>query len=184
MPITTYGAMPVTTYTAGYPYVTGFTHGVKTPTYSNDAVTPFGYAAKGQYVANSAGVVHVAKREAEADPALLYSGLGYAHAAPLAYTTYAAPIAVGKSAPCVNAANVPVPCNGGAAVYGYPYAYGLHHLGKREAEAEPALVYSGLHGLHGYGYAGLPYATTYAAPLVHSSHVGLCLNYVGQRVPC
>jgi len=165
--------------------------------YSNDAVGAAGYAAKGQYVANSAGVVHVAKREAEADPALLYSGLGYAHAAPLAYTTYAAPIAVGKSAPCVNAANVPVPCNahgskgtnrslwnyvnGGAAVYGYPYAYGLHHLGKREAEAEPALVYS---GLHGYGYAGLPYATTYAAPLVHSSHVGLCLNYVGQRVPC
>merc|ERR1719208_337928 len=127
--------------------------------YSNDAVGAAGYAAKGQYVANSAGVVHVAKREAEADPALLYSGLGYA--APLAYThaTYAAPIAVGKSAPCVNAANVPVPCNG-AAVYSDPY------------------------GLHGYGYAGLPYATTYAAPLVHSSHVGLCLNYVGQRVPC
>merc|ERR1719213_1103834 len=129
--------------------------------YSNDAVGAAGYAAKGQYVANSAGVVHVAKREAEADPALLYSGLGYA--APLAYThaTYAAAHAVVA-----------------------PYAYGLHHLGKREAEAEPALVYSGLHGLHGYGYAGLPYATTYAAPLVHSSHVGLCLNYVGQRVPC
>merc|ERR1719210_1215822 len=141
------------------------------------------YGIKGPGYSNAAGVVHVAKREAEADPALLYSGLGYAHAAPLAYThaTYAAPIAVGKSAPCVNAANVPVPCNGAHAVVGYPYAYGLHHLGKREAEADPALVYS---GLHGYGYAGLPYATTYAAPLVHSSHVGLCLNYVGQRVPC
>merc|ERR1719213_888285 len=151
--------------------------------YSNDAVGAAGYAAKGQYVANSAGVVHVAKREAEADPAILYSGLGYA--APLAYThaTYAAPIAVGKSAPCVNAANVPVPCAAAHAVVA-PYAYGLHHLGKREAEADPALVYSGLHGLHGYGYAALPYATTYAAPLVHSSHVGLCLNYVGQRVPC
>merc|ERR1712180_249148 len=39
-----------------------------------------GYAAAGRYVANSAGVVHVAKREAEADaeadPYLLYSGLG------------------------------------------------------------------------------------------------------------
>merc|ERR1719277_257768 len=155
-------------------------YGIKGPGYSNDAVSAAGYAAKGQYVANSAGVVHVAKREAEADPALLYSGLGYAHAAPLAYTTYAAPIAVGKSAPCVNAANVPVPCADAHAIVA-PYAYGLHHLGKREAEAEPALVYS---GLHGYGYAGLPYATTYAAPLVHSSHVGLCLNYVGQRVPC
>merc|ERR1719362_2394010 len=169
-------------YTAGVyaPY------GIKGKVYSNDAVGAAGYATKGQYVANSAGVVHVAKREAEADPALLYSGLGYAHAAPLAYThaTYAVPAVVGKSAPCVNAANVPVPCNGAHAVVGYPYTYGLHHLGKREAEADPALLYSGIHGLHGYGYAGLPYATTYAAPLVHSSHVGLCLNYVGQRVPC
>merc|ERR1719195_281120 len=44
-----------------------------------------GYAGAGRYVANSAGVVHVAKREAEAeaDPAHLYgayryAGLGYA----------------------------------------------------------------------------------------------------------
>merc|ERR1712061_191048 len=29
-------------------------------TYANDAVKPFNYAAKGQYIANSAGVVHVA----------------------------------------------------------------------------------------------------------------------------
>merc|ERR1719226_26926 len=56
-------------------------YGVKTPTYSNDAITPFGYAAKGQYVANSAGVVHVAKREAEADAQVLM------HSMPV--TTYA-----------------------------------------------------------------------------------------------
>merc|ERR1740137_376135 len=47
-----------------------------------------GYAGAGRYVANSAGVVHVAKREAEAepeaeadaeaDPALLYGAYGYA----------------------------------------------------------------------------------------------------------
>merc|ERR1711928_273704 len=45
------------------------------------------YAGAGRYVANSAGVVHVAKREAEADPYVLgyggypgygYAGLGYA----------------------------------------------------------------------------------------------------------
>merc|ERR1711972_1307303 len=40
-----------------------------------------GYAAAGRYVANSAGVVHVAKREAEADPYVLgyagYPGYGY-----------------------------------------------------------------------------------------------------------
>merc|ERR1712115_155241 len=42
-----------------------------------------GYAGAGRYVANSAGVVHVAKREAEADPyyaAYGYAGLGYAGA--------------------------------------------------------------------------------------------------------
>merc|ERR1712098_301911 len=69
---------------------------------------------------------------AEADPYLLgyggyglgYAGLGYA--------------GIGlKSAPCVNAANVPVPCN--------------LHYGKREAEAEPYLGY-------GLGYAGIGYA--------------------------
>merc|ERR1712186_239885 len=54
MPVTTYGAVPAVTYTSGYyPY----THGVKTPTYSNDAVTPFDYAAKGKYMANSAGTI-------------------------------------------------------------------------------------------------------------------------------
>merc|ERR1711908_118660 len=40
------------------------------------------YAGAGRYVANSAGVVHVAKREAEADPYVLgyggYAGYGYA----------------------------------------------------------------------------------------------------------
>merc|ERR1712055_853394 len=39
-----------------------------------------GYAGAGRYVANSAGVVHVAKREAdaEADPVHLYGAYGYA----------------------------------------------------------------------------------------------------------
>ena len=175
----------------GYAAPLAYSHGVyapagiKGPNYANDAVSAAGYAHKGQYVANSAGVVHVAKREAEADPALLYGGLGYAGLG-YAATTYAhAPVAVayGKSAPCVNAANIPVPCAAGHLGY-----HGLvhHAYGKRSAEADPALVYSGLGyaglGYHGLGYAGLPYATTYAG--VHSSHVGLCLNYVGQSVPC
>merc|ERR1719507_1173109 len=52
--------------------------GIKGPNYANDAVSAAGYAHKGQYIANSAGVVHIAKREAEAeaDPALVYSNLG------------------------------------------------------------------------------------------------------------
>merc|ERR1712013_293535 len=103
---------------------------------------------------------------AEADPALLYAGYaGY---------PYALGYGVGlKSAPCVNAANVPVPCAAG---------YGLvHHYGKREAEADPALLYgtyaaavpfgssTGLdpitqgldlstQGYAPYAYAGCPYA--------------------------
>merc|ERR1712055_139231 len=51
-----------------------------------------GYAGAGRYVANSAGVVHVAKREAdaEADPAFLYGAYGYAgHVGyPYAYAGY------------------------------------------------------------------------------------------------
>merc|ERR1719348_1243324 len=54
-----------------------------------------GYAGAGRYVANSAGVVHIAKRDAdadaEADPALLYGAYGYAglgHAG-LGYAGYA-----------------------------------------------------------------------------------------------
>merc|ERR1712192_372988 len=137
---------------------------------------------------------------AEADPALLlgagYTGLGYAGlgytglagaaiAAPaIATTAYAAPIAVGKSAPCVNAANIPVPCNAGAVlaapaiaatgvIGGYSTLGGYY--GKREAEAEPYLGYAGLGyaGL-GYGYAGA-YGYGKSAP---------CVNAANFPVPC
>merc|ERR1719483_1407529 len=75
------------------------------------------------------------------------------------------------SAPCVNSANVAVPCAGAPLAYaGYPYAAGLY--GKREADAEPeaeadaagpygaGLGYAGYHGLGyaGLGYSGLGYA--------------------------
>merc|ERR1719420_1405494 len=65
-----------------------------------------GYAGAGRYVANSAGVVHVAKREAEAeadaeaDPALFYSTYGYG----LPYAGY----------------------NAYSAYAGYPYTYGAY----------------------------------------------------------
>merc|ERR1711963_632605 len=53
-----------------------------------------GYAGAGRYIANSAGVVHVAKREAEAeadaqaDPALFYSHYGYGLPAYTGYSAY------------------------------------------------------------------------------------------------
>merc|ERR1719472_425006 len=63
---------------------------------------------------------HYGKREAEADPALIYSS-GYHY--PTVYS--------GLSHGVYNTH------------YTTPYVYGgIHHLGKREAEADPALVYS------------------------------------------
>merc|ERR1712018_572153 len=125
--------------------------------------------------------------EAEADPALLYGGFGYGIGLPYAYGAYAFG---GKSAPCVNAANVPVPCAGAPLAYaGYPYAHGLYGRKKREAEAEPEADAAAFYGGYGYpyalGYAGLGHAVA-ATPfgLTHSSNVGICTNYLGASVPC
>merc|ERR1719481_410056 len=150
----------------------------------------------------------VAMAYAEADP---FYGYGYAGAYGLGFVGL-------KSAPCVNAANVPVPC---------AHGLGLVHYGKREADAEAdaAVLYSGF-GYPAYGYAGLGYAGLgYAAPAVvaaapavvaaapaavvqnavlgtedlpnpvhavahtllgtvHSSHIGVCTNYLGEQVDC
>merc|ERR1712123_463559 len=69
---------------AGYPYAAGYAaHSPSASTHIAGlapAALPAvagGYAGAGGYVANSAGVVHVAKREAEADAGLLYGGYGY-----------------------------------------------------------------------------------------------------------
>merc|ERR1711872_142059 len=88
-----------------------------------------------------------------------YSGLGYAGIG------YAAPIAVAKSAPCVNAANIPVPCNGAALIAG--------RIWKREAEAEPEADPAYLAVGYGLGYSTLGLGYTglgYAAPLAYSGY--------------
>merc|ERR1719474_973577 len=93
--------------------------------------------------------------DAEADPALLYGAYGYG----LGHYGYA-----------------------GLGHYGYAehlgYGYGLHGLGyahyygKREAEADPALLYSTYgYGLGHYGYAGLGYHGY--AGLGHYGYAGL-----------
>merc|ERR1712121_250384 len=97
----------------GYAGLYGYAHGLKSAPCVNAANVP---------VPCAAGYLHYGKREAEADPALVYGAYG-------AYG-YGLPYVFGKSAPCVNAANQPVPCA---------------HLGKREAEADPALLYTGVH---------------------------------------
>merc|ERR1711988_752971 len=98
-----YGGYGLAGYYGGYPYGLGYAHAAVAPVAG-------GYAAAGRYVANSAGVVHVAKREAEAeaDADAYYGYYGYArpYAYGLGYRSYG---------------------------YGYPYAY----YGKRSADAEP-----------------------------------------------
>ena len=104
-----------------------------------------------------------AEPEAEADPQLLLAGAYYGHYYPYAYYT------LGKSAPCVNAANQPVPC---AAYNGYA---------KRSAESEADPAYYAVPTVYGgypYGYG------VYGVGLVHTSHFGVCLNYKGEQVSC
>jgi len=144
-------------------------------------------------------VSYIGKRAAEADPALVYSGLpyagvlGYPYAAhlPLTYavkplelktevtaTNLPVPVAVGgykaeagNNGELMGAVHevpglVPAPAlnvqknsNGGALTVGTS-AFVTHSLVKREAEADPALLYGAYgYGLgYGYGYHGLGYA--------------------------
>merc|ERR1739847_129362 len=85
---------------------------------------------------------------AEADPQLL------AH--PYAYGVHAFG---GKSAPCVNAANLPVPCAGAPLAYaGYPYAPVAY--GKRSADAEPEADAAYFGYGYPYAYAGVPFGSS------------------------
>jgi len=192
---------------AGYPYA-----GVYGAGYRTYGAYPYSYAYYGKRSAE-------AEPEAEADPALLYTssvagGLVspvvsslYTHpvasvAAPLTTYTHAVAAPVVKSvvaAPAVAKTVVSSPVT-----YTVPHvAYPGVIYGKRsaEAEADPALVYSGVahpltythHVAQPVTYT-VPVTTVHKAPahgvaatyagLVHSSHVGVCLNNVGVQVPC
>merc|ERR1712058_152640 len=108
----------------------------------------------------------VAAAMADADP--LYLG-----AYPYAVGAYAGyPYAVGlKSAPCVNAANIPVPCAGKKKREAEPYIYGAYpYAGVGVAATNPTLGHAV--ALTGFGGA------------VHSSLVGVCTNNAGVQVPC
>merc|ERR1711936_665273 len=118
---------------------------------------PSTYAYGGAYSPYTYGYnsFHYGKREAEADPALIYSS-GYHY--PTVYS--------GLSHGVYNTHYTTPYVYSGIhnPHYTTPYTYGLHHYGKREAEpkADAALIYSGLHypstygyGLHNYGYSGL-----------------------------
>ena len=98
-----------------------------------------GYAGAGRYVANSAGVVHVAKREAEADPGFLYGGYGTG--------SVGAALGIAGYAP----AAVPGLYGGYAGAGRYvANSGGIVHVAKREADADPGYLYGG-HGIVGLG---------------------------------
>merc|ERR1719435_818686 len=88
---------------------------------------------------------------ATAGPQLLYGGLGlgyagYGYAAvPFASSTGLDPITQGLDA-----------STQGLAPYA-AYGYGLGYYGKRDADADPALLYG---GYAGYGYAAVPFASS------------------------
>jgi len=142
--------------------------------FADDSKKPFDYAAKGKYIANSAGTIHIAKREAEAE----------AEAEPthtVGYNTYqTGPLSYVKQ-PIV-AYNKPIVAYNN---YGYsglysPYATTYaHSYGKREAEAEaePWTVYGGAfnYPLTTYGVR-TPY-TTYGGYGVRTPYTYSSMNY-------
>ena len=105
-----------------------------------------GYAGAGRYVANSAGVVHIAKRSAEAEPK------AEAEAAPYYYGGYYGGLGYSGL---------------GYRGLGYrTYGLGGHYYGKRSAEAEPKAeaeadpyYYGGYYSGLGYRGVGLGYRT-------------------------
>merc|ERR1712055_302034 len=114
---------------------------------------------------------------ADADAEALYHPFGYGLGLSYGY----------KSAPCVNAANVPVACAHG---YHLPLTYGTHLIGKRDADAEPeadadALLYAGaftsplVYGANAHYYNGaFPYRTyglnaAYPAYTGYTGYTGL-----------
>ena len=127
-----------------------------------------------------------AEAEAEADPAVLYSGyyglgayhhgyygLGYGYAGyPYAYHGYYG--LGGKSAPCVNHLNQPVPCAGKR-----------KREAEADAEADPYYLYSGYYSHHA-GYYGYPYAYGYGYPYYNGFYAksAPCVNHLNQAVPC
>merc|ERR1711884_58126 len=127
--------------------------------------------------------------------------LTYTHAVAAPAVTYTAAVPT-VAATAVNTVKTVVPAVTGGVYNGFPY----YTYGKRsaDAEADPALLYTAgvaplaytHHAVAAPAVAAytVPVATVAKAPahgvaatyagLVHSSHVGVCLNNVGVQVPC
>merc|ERR1711971_931940 len=177
------GVITSTTYhggvkVAGFPYTTVA------------AAVPHTYGSPYAYAPYAYG-----KREAEAEPEPWTVGQIAAGAHVAEAIKDGRPHNVGV---ITNAAIAPVAATHLVSGYSaYPYAYSgypYHAVyGKREAEANPALLYStGVAAYHPYAlgahavtYAGAPHAVAYTPfGVTHSSNVGICTNVEGAQVPC
>merc|ERR1711931_561502 len=212
-------------YVVGYNGFSGFPY--TAATYSSPLMRAFT-----PYSTFSTPLVHrVFKREAEAeaDPAVVFSGLpvtSYSAVHPVntvaAVNTYSAVHPVNTVAAVTSYSAVSpvttytaaVPTSHSVTSYKNPEHYtavknfgigpnyiaknyGVQHVAKREAEADPAVVFSGLpvstySAVHPVNtYSAVHPVNTYTSNvavtpfgLTHSSNVGVCLNNVGQQVPC
>merc|ERR1712128_274554 len=129
-----------------------------------------GYAGAGRYVANSVGAVHVAKREAEAEPEAdadaLYGAYGYGGYS-LGHRAYSVGYGLGH----------------GYSTLGYGHGYGLGYArygyGKRSADAEPEAEADALYGAYGYGGYGLGHRT-YSVGYGHGYGLGHGYSTLGH----
>merc|ERR1711915_808132 len=126
------------------------------------------YAGAGRYVANSAGTVHVAKREAEADAFYSTYGmghLGYAGHGGHGVTNVANTVGIHGVAPAA------IPAVHGAYAGAGRYvanSAGTVHVAKREAEANPDAYYKA-YGFGGYGLGHRVYSHGYGHHLGYST---------------
>merc|ERR1711872_136036 len=127
-----------------------------------------GYAGSGRYVANSGGVVHIANREAESEPAYygygLYGGYGIGG--------FGTGVGIAGYAP----AAVPGVYGGYAGAGRYvANSAGVVHVAKREAEAKPGygLGHYGGYGIGGFGTGvGIAGYAPAAVPGVYGGYAG------------
>merc|ERR1712227_58357 len=163
-----YNTLPLTHHVAGVYSGLPLAHNVYTglPVHSVNNVP----------VVKTEEVHTVAKREAEAeaeaDPALLYT-TSAVHT-PLTYVNNVVPaVQTVQTAPVVKSVSTPLVYNTVPVAHSVVPATYTHHV------AAPAVVpVATVHKAADHGVAA-----TYAG-LVHSSHVGICLNNQGQQVQC
>merc|ERR1711973_1084642 len=181
--------------------------------YAYSAYRPYAFTTRWGYGKRSADA------DAEADPALVYTS-----AVPAVRSVVSSPLVSALTpAATLKTVHTPVTYTHAVAAPAVTYA-GVHavhtpvvntvgstvYYGKREAEADPALLYTNavpaVHSVVGSPLVHHTYAVptvaktvvpavtvakaadhgvvgTYAG-LVHSSHAGICLNNVGVQVPC